>query len=105
VEPGSTGLVLSFTVKNTGKVTASEVAQIYVACPEALVLRPARELKGYEKVCLKKGESRTVSVVLPNTAFARYRIDDHNWVVDPGKYLIQVGSSAEDIRLEVPVVM
>lgn len=105
VEPGSTGLVLSFTVKNTGKVTASEVAQVYVACPGSAVLRPARELKGYEKVCLKKGESRTVSVVLPNTAFARYRIDDHNWVVDPGQYLIQVGASAEDIRLETEVVM
>lgn len=102
-KPG--GYELSFTVKNTGKVTASEVAQVYVSCPESAVLRPARELKGYDKVCLKKGESATVRIMLPATAFAHYRTDDHNWVVDPGTYKVQIGSSSADIRLEVPVTL
>ena len=105
VEKAGFGYKLSFTVKNTGKVSAAEVAQVYVSCPGSKQLRPARELKGYEKVKLGKGESTTVSIVLGPDDFSSYNASSHDWVVTPGSYTLQVGSSSADIRLETEVVM
>ena len=55
---------VSFTVKNVGKCAGAEVAQVYVGDVECSVLRPAKELKGFEKVYLKPGESRRLNVCL-----------------------------------------
>ena len=94
---------VSFTVKNTGKVTASEVAQVYVSKVNSKIPRPDRELKGYAKVQLGKGDSRTVSVTLTPTDFSSYSVSSHDWVVTPGDYNILVGDSSASTKLTLPV--
>ena len=103
VVPAGEGFDVTFTITNTGKMEASEAAQVYVAPVNPKVIRPAHELKGYEKVKIaagKKDNSRKVTIHLDRDAFARYCTKCHKWVVDAGKYTIQVGSSASDILLE-----
>ena len=97
------GLKVSFTVKNTGKVRASEVAQVYVSKVKPSFSRPDRELKGYVKVDLGKGESSTVSVTLTPSDFSSYSVSSHDWVVTPGSYRILVGDSSASIKLDLPV--
>lgn len=93
------GADVSFTLKNTGKYDASEVAQVYVAPIDPSVNRPAHELKGFEKVPLQKGKSARVSVHLGPEAFSYYDVPSHSWKVDRCSYTIQVGASADDIKL------
>lgn len=97
------GYLVKFTVKNTGKSPASEVAQVYVSCSGGSVERPSRELKGYEKVSLAPGESRNVSILLTSGSFARYSTAEHDWVVDKGSYKVIVGRSSADTGIELPV--
>lgn len=103
VVPAGDGFDVSCTVTNTGVREAAEVAQIYVGEQNPSVLRPAKELKGYMKVPLAKGASERIVVHLPEDAFAFYDVNIHDWKVNPGKFNIYVGASAEDIRLETQV--
>lgn len=97
------GVEVSFDIKNTGKVTASEVAQVYVSDVEASVVRPKKELKGFEKIQLKKGEKKTVKVVLPLDAFKYYDIDAHEFVLESGRFNILVGGSSDNLPLQAGV--
>ena len=99
------GWYVKFNVKNTGKVRASEAAQVYVSKAKSSIPRAARELKGYEKVSLAPGETRTVRILLTTGSFARYSAEAHNWVTDPGTYSVQLGSSSADIRQELPITL
>lgn len=94
------GAEATFTVTNTGKRAAAEVAQVYVAPVNPSIIRPDHELKGYEKLFLAKGESRTVTVKLPASAFSYYDVASHNWKLDKCAYRILVGASASDIKLQ-----
>lgn len=102
---GAGGYQISFTITNRGKSTAKEVAQVYVAPKnvEGNIIRPDHELKGYVKVELKKGESKTVSVKLPMSSFAHYDASIHDWKIDDGEYTVQVGRNSSDICLETVV--
>ena len=91
--------VLSFNVRNTGKVAGAEVAQVYVGDVESSLVRPEKELKGFEKVFLNPGESKTVSIALDSKAFRFYDPYIHDFVVEPGAFTVQVGASCNDIRL------
>ena len=86
-------------MKNVGKCDGAEVAQVYVGDVECSVLRPAKELKGFEKVYLKPGESRRLSVCLGEEAFRFYDVNQHKFVVEQGEFDVYVGSSSTDIRL------
>ena len=99
VKPSQNGYNVTFTLSNTGQYDASEVAQVYVGEVNPTVLRPSKELKAYKKVFLKAGESQQVNVHLPNSAFAFYDVDSHDWKVNPGEFNIMVGASSSDIRL------
>ena len=66
---------------------------------ECTVVRPAKELKGFDKVYLNPGESKTVSVRLDDEAFRYYDSFRHDFVVEPGMFTVSVGSSSADIRL------
>lgn len=106
VTPAGDGYDVRFTIANTGKVEASEVAQVYVAPVSSKVVRPDHELKGYDKVKVaagKKGNTAEVTIHLGHDAFAHYCSKCHKWVVEPGEYKIQVGASSSDIRLEATV--
>ena len=91
--------VVNFDVKNTGKVAAAEVAQVYVGDDECSLVRPAKELKGFGKVMLQPGETKTVSVRLSDEAFRFYDPILRQWMVEPGVFTVHVGASSADIRL------
>ena len=96
---------VSLTVTNTGDRAGDEVVQVYVSKPDARVFRPMQELKGFARVSLEAGESKTVSIPLDDKAF-RYWNDPANcWAVEGGTYMIRVGASCEDIRLEAEVTV
>lgn len=99
VSPADGGFDVEFKITNTGKFTASEVAQVYIAPIEPKVMRPTRELKGYDKVTVAPGKSATVSIHIPSGAFAYYSTAIHGWKTDSGSYDIQVGRNADEIVL------
>ena len=89
----------SFTLTNTGKMDGAEVAQLYVGKADAQVFRPARELKGFQKVFLKAGESKTVTIPLDDKAFRYFNVKTNRFEVEGGEYQILIGASAADIKL------
>lgn len=93
------GADVQFTVTNTGKYGASEVAQVYVGEQNPTVVRPAKELKAFKKVYVAKGDSAVIKLHLDKKSFAYYDERVHNWVANKGKYNIYVGASVADIRL------
>ena len=102
VDAAEDGVDVTFTLVNSGR-PAAEVAQVYVGEQDPVVPRPVKELKGYAKVQLGKGESKTVTVHLDKDAFAFYDVDIHDFRVNAGKFNIMVGASSEDIRLSADV--
>lgn len=96
-------LTVRCTVTNVGKRLGSEVVQLYVRNAACAFIRPIRELKGFEKVTLKPGESREISFTLEKRAFAFYDAAIHDWYVESGIYAIEIGASSRDIRLESPI--
>jgi beta-glucosidase len=90
---------VSFSLKNTGKVAGAEVAQVYVHDVASNLPRPEKELKGFEKVFLKPGESKQISVVLDESAFQYFNDVLNKWVLEPGTFEIIVGSSSRDKKL------
>jgi len=90
---------ISCEVKNTGDYDGKEVVQLYVRDIESDVVRPIKELKGFEKVTLKKGEQKTIQFTLMPSDFQYYCTAYNCWRADSGDYEILIGSSSRDIRL------
>jgi beta-glucosidase len=84
-------------VTNTGSRAGAEVAQLYLEYPAA-ALEPPHVLKGFEKVMLKPGESKTVTFTLDKAALAAWDEMEHAWKLYPGSYTAHVGSSSRDLR-------
>lgn len=93
-------LTVSVDVTNTGTLTGKEVVQLYVAPEKGEMIRPVRELKGFDKVSLEPGETKTVQFELGKRAFAYWNIQAHDWVVESGKHAIQIGKSSHEIVCE-----
>jgi beta-glucosidase len=91
---GAKPIALSFDVRNTGRRTGAEVAQVYVSDPSATVPRPERELKAFERVVLKPGESQHVTLKLDRRSLAYWDVNSHGGKVNPGASVIRVGDSA-----------
>ncbi|NJM14580.1 MAG: hypothetical protein HC896_03620 [Bacteroidales bacterium] len=91
---------VSCTISNSGKVNGAEVVQLYVRDEESSLPRPEKELKGFDKVFLKAGEEKVVEFLLDQSAFSFYDPKAENWVAEPGKFNILIGSSSADIKLE-----
>ena len=87
------------TVSNIGERAGSDVVQVYVADPEASLVRPARELKGFTKVQLAAGESRQVEIGLDARAFAFYAPEARHWLVEKGRFVVSVCHHAGDAGL------
>ena len=101
LQAASNGVTL--TVTNTGKRAGAEIVQLYVAKPGAEVLRPAQELKGFARVQLQPGESKTVTILLDDKAFRYWNTKTDSWEVEGGSYELRVGASSADIRLTAVV--
>lgn len=96
---------VEFDIKNTGKVAGAEVAQVYVRDIKSSVLRPVKELKGYEKVYLKKGETKHVVIELDSSSFAFYDVNKHDFIIESGSFEIMVGSSSDNILMNSVIEM
>ena len=96
---------VTFDMSNTGKMDAAEVAQVYVHDVKSSVPRPYKELKGYEKVFLKKGETKRVTIELEDDAFSYYDMDKQRFVVEKGDFEILVGTSSECLPLKGSITL
>lgn len=96
-------LHVSVKVKNTGTLFGKEIVQLYVGDDESAVLRPVKELKGFEKVALAPGEEKTVEFTLDKRAFAYYNTELKDWHVETGDFTVMVGRSSRDIQLSAKV--
>lgn len=90
---------ISFTLINTGDMDGAEVVQLYVGDEQSSVILPERQLKQFKKVFLKKKESKEVEFILSDEDLALMN-QQCQWVVEPGRFVIYVGSSVSDIRLQ-----
>ncbi len=98
-------VTISVEVANTGTREGAEVVQVYVGDAQSSVPRPVRELKGFQKVFLKPGESKTVTIDLGFRSFAFWDANSHLWNVEPGEFRIGIGTSSRDIHYEKTVTL
>ncbi|MGA9292305.1 MAG: fibronectin type III-like domain-contianing protein, partial [Ignavibacteriaceae bacterium] len=90
---GSTKVTVD--VKNTGKIAGDEIVQLYIRDKVSSVTRPVKELKGFQRISLKPGESKSVSIDITPGKLAFHNID-MEFVVEPGEFEIMVGNSSRD---------
>ncbi len=92
------GLTVTVDVTNTGRTAGKEIIQVYVHDHESGLVRPPKELKGFAKVELQPGETKTVSIALDFRAFAYYHPKYQQWITEDGEFDILIAASAADIR-------
>lgn len=97
------GVTVSVDVTNTGTYAGKEIVQIYVHEQKSALARPPKELKGFAKVALQAGETKTVSIPLDFRAFAYYHPLYGEWITEDGAYDILIGASSADIRHSLTV--
>jgi len=93
-------VTVNLTVKNRGNRDGAEVVQLYLGDEKASVPRPVKELKGFQKVFLKAGEEKTISLTIEPQDMKFFDIYRHDWKAEPGKFNVYIGSSSRDIRLK-----
>jgi beta-glucosidase len=99
------GLTVSVDVTNTGSYAGKEIVQVYVHDRQSSLVRPYKELKGFAKVALQPGETRTVSIPLDFRAFAFYHPEHKQWITEDGEFDILIGASSADIRYSLAVTL
>ena len=92
---------VSFDLKNLGNMEADEVAQLYVKRLDSKVERAEKELEAFERVALKAGETKNVTLEFPVSELAHWDNETNGWVLEPGKIEILVGSASDDIRQSI----
>lgn len=93
------------TIKNIGRVKGDEVVQLYISDVESSVIQPIKKLRGFERVSLEQGESKTLNFGLDKRDFSFWNEKINDWDIEPGEYEILVGSSSEDIRMSAKVII
>ncbi|MES9667446.1 glycosyl hydrolase [Bacillus cereus] len=91
---------VTVNVKNIGSTVGKEIVQLYIKDVESTVIRPEKELKGFEKVELQPGEEKTVNFTLNKRSFAYYNVELKDWHVETGEFEILVGKSSREIVLQ-----
>ncbi|MBQ0046935.1 MAG: fibronectin type III-like domain-contianing protein [Prevotellaceae bacterium] len=104
IAEGST-LTVSIDVKNTGSVAGKEVVQLYIGDDKASVVRPAKELKHFQKVALNPGETKTVTFTITTDDLKFFDEDKHEWVAESGTFKAYVGASVADIKAVLPFTL
>ncbi len=98
---GDETVTFEIPVTNTGKVAGAEVVQLYISDPKSSVMRPVKELKGFRKVYLNPGETKTVTFTVGRDALSYFDADRHEWVAEPGKFTAHAAAASDDIRSSV----
>lgn len=96
---------VTFCLENTGECDGAEVAQLYVGCWDGDVFRPEKELKGFKKVFLKRGEKKQVSIPFDDKTFRYWNVATNRWETEAGTYQILVGACVLDIRLSGSIAL
>lgn len=96
-------LTLTYKIRNAGNVDGAEISQIYVSDKESTIYRPVKELRAFNKVFLKAGEEKEITIELSKRAFAYFNVNINDWHVESGEFDILVGASSRDIRLSATV--
>jgi beta-glucosidase len=96
---GSDTLTIRVDVTNTGKIAGDEVVQLYAQHVGSKIDRANKDLRGFQRVSLKPGETKTVTLSLPAKSLAYWNAGTHAWVVEPDQVALQVGGSSADVRL------
>ncbi len=99
------GLTVTVDVTNTGDLAGKEIVQVYVHDHESGLVRPEKELKGFAKVELQPGETKSVSIQLDFRSFAYYHPEYKEWITEDGDFDILIGASAADIRHTLKVTL
>ncbi len=98
---GDGKLTLSVPVTNTGDRAGDEVVQLYIRDVESTLIRPEKELKGFSKVHLEPGETKTATFTIDRSMLAFFDDAQHAWVAEPGRFEAIVAASATDIRTRI----
>jgi beta-glucosidase len=99
------GVTVTVDVTNTGSLAGKETVQVYVHDQKSGLVRPAKELKGFAKVELQPGETKTVSIKLEFRSFAYYHPEYKQWITEDGAFDILIAASATDIRETLTVTL
>ena len=98
-QTGACDFTVSYRITNLSERAGAEISQVYVRDVFSMVIRPEKELKGFEKTFLKAGETKRVSVRLDFRSFAYYNTALEKWHLENGAFLVLVGASSKDVRL------
>ena len=90
-------ITASVTVTNTGSCEGTEVVQLYIRDMVGSIARPVQELKGFERICLKPGESRTVNFTI-NADLLKFYNSNLDYVCEPGEFEVMVGTNSRDVQ-------
>ena len=91
-------ITLSVDIQNTGKVAGKEVVQLYIGDEEASVARPVKELKGFRKIALEPGQSKTVRFDITPDMLKFFDAEKHEWALENGKFTAYVCAASDDVR-------
>ena len=100
---GDAPLHLSLDVTNTGDCAGAEVVQLYISHKSGVMFTPEQELKGFEKVFLAPGETKSVSFILTRRDLCYYDVAVNDWRVEGGTYEVRLSASSRDIRLSAVI--
>ena len=96
---------VSVDITNSGKRAGDEVPQLYVHQEKSNVKRPTKELRGFQRITLQPGETKSVSFTLPAAKLAFWDEKTHGFLVEPGAYDVMVGASSDDIRSKAQLIV
>ena len=99
VQPTSEGFDVKFDLANTSAVDAEEVAQVYVSRPSSKIERPVKELKGFQRIALKAGERRTVTIPIRRADLCHWDESSQSWMLESGAMTVLVGGSSDSLPL------
>jgi len=99
VLPTAEGFNVRFVLSNTSSVDAEEVAQVYVSRPSSHIERPMKELKGFQRVALKAGERKTVTIPVRRADLCHWDESAQTWMLEPGNIVFLVGNSSDYLPL------
>ena len=104
MQPGGT-VTVTVDITNTGQRSGEEVVELYLHDSQPKIDRPVRELKGFAKIALNPGETKSVSLSLTPRDLSYFDVAGKQWKANAGAYEVQVGSSSRDIRVQAPLTL
>ena len=99
VQPTAEGFNVRFVLTNSSALDAEEVAQVYVSRPSSHIDRPIKELKGFQRVALKAGERKTVTIPVRRADLCHWDESANTWMLEPGNAVILVGGSSDSLPI------